>query len=252
MASGPIALLKPTDLQFVAEPSGFADLLAGELGNLGTSQDGFSEIFDEAAILASEAGSVLASFDSHLADAGIILPAFDNTGATDQAALLQPAADATDAALNEFNQLVPPTPTTGTAKSTGCAPGSVHGGLTIGKTDPNPYPKVSVNPPYTYMKNYPVMCTDNAKVVDTVVTGMFSPSDGNTGTAELISGDPAIFSFALVKRNDLGSSWLEDVVLTITPAKAGRFTAVIYYDRSGGNQFGGHHTYAYNVTIVKP
>lgn len=252
MASGPIPLLKPTDLQFVPEPGGFADLLAGELGNLGTSQDGFSEIFDEAAILASEAGSVLASFDNHLTDAGIVLPASDNTAAADTAALLQPAADSTDAALNEFNALVPPAPATGTAKSTGCAPGSVHGGLTIGKTDPNPYPHVAVTPDYIYQTNFPVMCTNDSPAVEQIKEGTFTSDHANWGSAELIYGDTAIFSLAMLKSNDLGSSWLENVKLTITPAKAGRFTAVIYFDRNGGNQFDGPHTWAFNVTIVKP
>jgi hypothetical protein len=252
MSDGPIPVLGPNDLKFTAEPSDFTGLVTGELGPLGTDQDGFDEVFNETATLAASAGPVLDSLDQDLADASAFLPEFDPAVATNLQFTLQPASDAADAALAVFNVAVPPDPTGGTTTQTGCKPGTVHSGLTIGKKDPTPYPKVNVVPPYTYSDSYPVMCTGDTPVTGTVQSGTFTIDRSNYGTAELIHGDPAIFSMKMVKLNDAGKSWLEHVDLTVTPAKEGRFTAVIYYNRNGGNQFGGQHTYAYNVTIVKP
>jgi hypothetical protein len=252
MSTGPIPPLAPDDLKFVAEPSDFTGLVGSELGNLGTDQDGFDEIFNDAATLAATAGAVLDSNDQDLADASFALSAFDENETTNLLAGLQPAADAADTALAQFNTDVPPDPTGGTAAGSGCPAGTVVDGLTVGQPDPNPYPPVTIATPYGFGATFPVMCTGDAPASLVTYTDNFTIDGLISGTADLIFGDTAIFSLSMRKRNDQGRSWLEDVILTIKPAKQGRFTAVIYYDRDTGNAFGGKHASAYNVTIVDP
>jgi hypothetical protein len=115
MSDGPIPLLGPDDLKFVPEPSDFAGLVGNELGTLGTNQDGFDALFNDAAALASGAGAVLESFDQELADASFQLPEFDPSVPTNLMASLQPASDAADTALADYNVQVPPDPTGGTS-----------------------------------------------------------------------------------------------------------------------------------------
>src|SRR5882762_5758758 len=99
MSDGPIPLLGPNDLKFVPEPSDFTGLVGSELGTLGTNQDGFDALFNDAAALVSDAGTVLDSSDQDMADASYMLPEFDPAVPTNLMASLQPASDAADVAL---------------------------------------------------------------------------------------------------------------------------------------------------------
>jgi|SRR6267142_325459 len=238
------------------QPS-YSQIFHDTMGDAGTPADGFDATFAQMALMTSSAASIADLDATDLQSVTDIASGFNNADEGDLALSLQPAQDATDAALSDYHTVVPPTVTpTGTISggpaASVCKPGQVVAGLTIGQKDPNPYPVVKVNPPYVYSTSMPVMCLGDASGVFTVQTGTFTADQSNYGTARLLFGDPAIFSLALNKYNDLGSSWLEDVLLTVTPSKAGRFTAVVYYDEAGGDQFGGQHTWAYNFTIVAP
>lgn len=252
MASGPIALLKDTDLQFVPEPTNFQEILDSELGQFGTGADGFDAIFNDAVNLAAEAGTVLAALDGELTAASTVVSEFDTTAPADIALQLQPAAIAADSVLNDFVQSVAPTPAQGSGSGgttpAKCAPGSIVGGLTIGKPDPNPYPAIP-GTTQAYPFTYPAMCTGNTPT-DFVLAS--DPVIGSYGkepwTGHLASGDSTVFSVVTkIGANAQDGSKL-DVVVRITPSKAGRFQALVAVNGPiATTQF-----YGVQVTIVAP
>jgi hypothetical protein len=252
MSDGPIPLLGPDDLKFVPEPSDFSGLVGNELGTLGTNQDGFDAIFNDAAALASTAGTVLDSMDQDLADASFNLPEFDPSVPTNLMASLQPASDAADSVLNDYNTVTPPDPggvnPPPPPPPTGTPPGTTIGGITIGQPDPNPYPAIP-GPSGSPALKLGAMATDNTPTDVAINTEYGIHPDPVVQSTSLLSGDAAIFS--LVYTDTIASGVNQSYrtfYLRVTPAKAGRFGALV---KLAGTPTGDYYS-RYNVTIVKP
>jgi len=255
VSDGPIPPIGPDDLKFVPEPSDFTGLVGNELGTLGTNQDGFEEIFNEAATLAAGASTVLESLDQDLADASFNLPEFDPAVPTNLMASLQPASDAADTALAQFNVDVPPDPTGSTPGPTPstkpCEPGTIVDGLTIGKPDPHPYTPL---PGVTYVPGYslPVLCTGDNPADMFIDQQSYEPKGQPTATITLASGDPKIFSVVVFDNTPAASPsalGYRNMFVRATPAKAGRFQASVKVT-GGGKSPNTPVLYGANVTIV--
>jgi hypothetical protein len=252
VSNGPIPPIGPDDLKFVPEGSDFAGLVGNELGTLGTNQDGFDALFNDAAALASTAGAVLDSSDADLEAASAFLPEFDPTVPTNLMASLQPASDAADTALAQFNVDVPPDPTGGTPTgpgTAGCAPGTVIGGLTIGKPDPNSYPTAQGVPNLDYHVKLNTMCVNDPPQDTVINTSTITNNGRHWSESKIWAGDTTIFSTYASKRNDNGDSYLRDGHLVVTPRKAGRFSFVIEF---WGTDNGWNGVQQFDVTIVDP
>lgn len=214
MSDGPIPLIGPDDLKFVPEPSDFSGLVGSSLGTLGTDQDGFDAIFNDAAALASSAGAVLNSFDQELADASFNLPEFDPTVPTNLMASLQPASDAADTALAQFNVEVPPDPT-------GSGSGSGSGGTGGTAQD-------CKAPAGTRTRSFGTIAL-NAKPADLLIgSGYTSSREDTIPGVSLNCGDPNIFSIHQVTTRvgyggNVGPVDQTDIYLRVTPTKAGTF-----------------------------
>jgi hypothetical protein len=252
MSDGPIPLIGPDDLKFVPEKTDFTGMVGSELGTLGTNQDGFDAIFNDAAALASSAGAVLDSMDQDLADASFQLPEFDPAVPTNLMASLQPASDAADTALAQFNTDVPPDPTGGTPGgpgTPGCPVGTVVGGLTIGHPDPTPYPLLPNVPPGR-VHDQPVMCVNDPPLDTTILVEIEAPNDPFKFNIRLLSGDPAIFKAHNFDPAPIpnGDDHRRQCNVLITPSKAGRFSCVTA--TSGVASY--DEIDQTNVTIVQP
>src|SRR4029077_16283763 len=238
MSNGPIPYLTPAELSFTPGTPDFTDFVASELGNLGTDSDGFDLLLSDTISLTDEAGTLLTSFDGDLVDAGNSIAAFSvGDPATDQASLI-PAANAVDAALNDYTGTLPSPNNSGTGSNTGttpaadpCAPGTVHQGITIGQPDPNPYPPLPSSLPSVFQwHNLPSVCTGSASQKLAVANGRWNPdqvAQGLPDTGTLVYGDTAVFAESDTQAfsNAGYESW--EVFLTITPTKAGQFQAIV-------------------------
>jgi hypothetical protein len=233
MSLGPIRHLKPSDLQFIPEPTDFQQILSNELGNLGTDSDGFDTIFNEAAQLLSEAGSVLASFDGDLNDALGALPAFDTTAPGDFAASIQSAEKDGDSLLGTFTSAVAPAPQQGSnnpssaGSAADCTPPSDNPAVVLGNMT------VGDAPLEIYIDSYQ------------------SPTDPAIHV-KTYCGDSAIFSTKKVDTrggygSETGAVTNHNFYFVVTPAKAGTFTGAYNEIDDAGND----NTYYYTVTITE-
>lgn len=225
---GPIARITPSQLQFVPEPTDFQSILDQELGNLGTDQDGFDILLSDTIALLGEAGTVLTSFDPDLTDAGTLLTGLDSFDpASDQAGLV-PVAAAIDAALNDYNQQLPPQPNTGSTGGTGGGPPPPTG----------PQPGDCEKGTATDFPGIPASAIQC--VPDTLLRGRpssiflgHSVSNTPVGTppiyfaASLESGDPTIWSITTDVSTDIFGEIQTIFHVTVAPLKRGRFKASI-------------------------
>jgi hypothetical protein len=230
MSDGPIPLIQPNQLEFVAEATDFSGILSDNLGNLGTDSDGFDQYLSDTVDLLSAAGTILDTLDGDLNAAIAVLPEFDTTAPADLAASLKSASDAADTVLSDFTQSVAPAPTQGTGtpppKTIGCPIGTVVDGVTTGKPDPTPYPAIP-GVAYNFTRTANAMCTDNAPQ-DVWLADEYETNSGPLHfSAKLDSGDPTIFSIVTVDSNQGGGQLIRRLYVRITPSKAGRFQATV-------------------------
>ena len=230
--SGPIALLSPEDLNFIATPPPFSDLVASDIGNLGTDQDGFDAIFNDAALLASQAPDVLASLDGELTGAGAVLPEFNNAEATALAADLQPASDATDTALNDYNNTLSGSGGGGTGGGGGSGTGS---GFTptpletiigtpngdLSTADPNGPISYDLEPPNLILPR--TATSYNLPMCTGIIQGHDSPAENFTAAA-ILSQTDSRFSLTLQPPAFSGSTIL---VVGLDTSVLGDFIAII-------------------------
>jgi hypothetical protein len=231
VSSGPIRPLAPEDLRFVPEPPEFETLAAQHLGSLGTDQDGFDSVFNDAFSLTGTATAALASFDPDLTDASTVAPEFDNTEGANLAADLQPASDAADAALEEFNLAVPPVPDSGT--SSGSGDGSTGGGGSVSTASftADEFPGTQCTGPIDTIQTIRVGATPWVEHIPLSVTGA---RQYQLLSAVMESGDPAIFSVQM-SIDTFDRQVLNDAVEVIVhPVKSGRFTCVAHLTYAGG------------------
>jgi hypothetical protein len=241
MSDGPIPLIGPDDLKYVPVASDFSGMVADELGDLGTAADGFDAIFEEAANLAGEAGSILSSFDQDLADASTNLAAFDPTETTNILAGLQPASDATDAALAGYNSDIPPDPTASTTSGTGSGSGGQTEpfcSLPLTLSDPTDFPDLPRNQ-VAYLAQGQVGCIPpNTQLI----SHYFPPYGYFLSPIVVRSGDPAVFTFSVLQGshdpNDQ-TNYGDEIDIAVNSAKAGRFLARIgLYEENGNADLG--------------
>jgi hypothetical protein len=136
---GPIALLTEEALRFVPEGPLFEQIVAEELGAEGTPADGFDATIAEAAAPLAQADTVLAALAGEEAEAAEVAPLFQREEEAELAAEIEPAGQAADQALDEFEQIIAPTPeeggdgsgTTEPTPTSGATGGSIGGGLTV-------------------------------------------------------------------------------------------------------------------------
>lgn len=216
MSDGPIPLLGPDDLKFVPEPTDFTGMVGNELGSLGTNADGFDVIFNDAAALASTAGTVLDSFDQELADASAFLPEFDPAVPTNLMASLQPASDAADTALAQYNVEVPPDPT---GPGTGGPPAST--------------PPDCKAPAGTSTRSFGTLQQGTANKDILMGSGQSSSKFDTVPAVGFTCTDVDVFSIhSVVTRIGYGGNEgpvnQTDIYLRVTPTKAGTFYASVF------------------------
>jgi hypothetical protein len=239
MSNGPIPLISPTALQFVPEATDFQQILNDELGQLGTDHDGFDQIFNDAANLVSEAGTILDTLDGDLNAASAVVHEFDTTAPADLAATLQPAADAADTVLNDFTQSVAPTPQQGTGGGSGAGGGA-------GTQDCSA-------PAGTNTTALPAMkAGDPPKTIE--IDSEYIPfHERATLRIRLGCGDPAIFSTSMTNLpvGSAGQAFTDHtrtLYFQVTPSKAGTFKAKVTEITDLGETTNYDDTY-YQVTI---
>jgi hypothetical protein len=230
MSNGPIPLLSEEQLRFVPEPPVFTSLVAQEIGDHGSDADGFDVEFNEAAALAAAAPAALASFDQHLTDAGVVVPEFDTAEAAALGADIQPASDAADASLHDFNTTLSGAVGTGpVGPGTGGSPPVVGGRDPVDASD---FPGVACSL---------IDAVPNMKVGDAALTTRLSNSiaqeqQPNAVFGNLDSGDAAIWSIRVFPDPPGGLHTTDPIVnppfiyfieVTITPQTAGKFRAVV-------------------------
>jgi hypothetical protein len=230
MSDGPIPLLTPEKLRFIAEPPEFTSLVAQEIGDHGSDADGFDVVFNEAASLAAAAPAALASFDQHLTDAGVVVPEFDTAEAAALGADIQPASDAADASLHDFN-----TTLSGAVGTGPVGPGTGGSPPVLGGRDPvdaSDFPGMACSL---------IDAVANMKVGDAALTTRLSNSiaqeqQPNAVFGNLDSGETDIWSIRVfpdppgglhTTDPNVNPPFIYFMEVTINPLRAGKFRAVV-------------------------
>lgn len=224
MSNGPIPPLGPNDLKFTAEPTDFAGLVAGELGPLGTSHDGFDDIFNETATLASGAGAVLDSIDQDLADASFGLSAFDPTETTNLMASLEPAATAADSALAVFNSAVPPDPTGGSGST---PPGGGATPIDTRSYQPSDFPGIQCSSVQGPLYGFAALHVGDAARSNTLNVPLLVSPGRHVQSLTLLDNPEGIFSVAVSPESSSSIATGDRIVITVHPKSAGRKTCVV-------------------------
>jgi hypothetical protein len=222
--------LQPLDLSHFAPSApdvapGFTQLVQDVLGDAASPVDGFDAALTDAAALVEALDAALGALDGELFNAFAEADLVDPQEAADNAAAFAVSSAAINATVDNFGTLVgvPATPVAGnppppTQPPPGPAPVACEPGTA---TD---FPGVPVNA---------IRCVPNSKVggstqsiyLTQALTG--NPPAPIVASAVVESGDPAVWSITH-DRTLAGGKVLADAIhVTVTPTKAGRFTALV-------------------------
>lgn len=226
---------------FVTDPNepSFSQIYQDTLGNASTSLDAFDQHFSDMTALTNSAQSIA---DIDAADVQALSDLVDGLGTSDGGALaiaLQPAADATDAALGDFNGIgTPQTAPTQPVTPPGTAPPSTQGGTPC---------KVPAGVNVQVLPDMKVGDAANYVTIDTATV----PTEASVPfNSRLLCGDTQIFS--VYRDSSQGGYAAAGPVImladyfVVTPVKPGTFIgASREHDKQAQEDF---DTY-YQVTI---
>lgn len=227
---------------FIPDPNAktFTEIWNETMGNLGTSTDGFDALFGQMVDMTNSIAPTADLDPTDLQALSDAVAALDTLDAGALAVQLQPASDATDAALNDYNSLTQP--------QTGQSP-TVTTPTTTQPTTTTP--KVCAPPAGQAVTVLPVMKLSDPPLVINIDIDYFGAHNPPSLKGKVSCGDGAIFSAATVTAGaglaGGGPVYSRKLNLVVTPAKVGTFTGG--YDETDMNAGVDYFSY-FTVTIV--